>query len=229
MNILAGNEAYKLDKLVVNALGNDRQISWRYFGQSTHFLITISDAFSVFSLNDVEAYLKKQGICDEDFIAKRELSLSDENNVIKKVVLISTQIYTRDQKGYKFNPMQLTNMKKIPLKFTVYACVVREGKTIEAYEALNEEQVVYLPLVVRYTQELKGLGTKTAHVHFEPVVGYRTGSFRYRIPGQSIAVPLTEGTLGRNLEIRLPGKDELDFYVAKEYAQYYKLERMKRK
>ena len=83
MNILAGNEAYKLDKLVVNALGNDRQISWRYFGQSTHFLITISDAFSVFSLNDVEAYLKKQGICDEDFIAKRELSLSDENNVIR--------------------------------------------------------------------------------------------------------------------------------------------------
>lgn len=235
MILLDRNDDFKLDQFSTEVKGQDARIGWRYFGGTTHFLIVVTDAFSEYDLDGLKQELEEKGLRDKNLILDGRCDIAKVPGQVAQVYLINEQQYSRDMRGWRCNLRVITGGQVVPLRIAVYACTVEDQTVINVFRGKEAgkdgqpENVVYLPQTIHYTMTVKSFLGKKAIVRVENVANYPDGCVVYSLPEVNVDIPLTAAALGRELEIKLPGNDEPQFFIAKEYKKFYKIEENVRK
>lgn len=229
MNVLDSNMDYLLDQFYVETNGLESAIRWRTYGETTHFIIVVTDVFTDYTFDDVKRLLDERDISDETIIKKGNIILSEDDSSVSQLFLISTQQYMQNNLlGWKCTRKQLTDGRKIPLKIAIYACVVENDNQINAYRSSNKENETFFPITIHYTQVTKGIfGNKRVELCIESINQYVNGSLGYKLTEKGIKIPLTIDALGKNLIVKMTVGNEIIVYVEEDYKNFYKLVKKK--
>ena len=130
MKLLPSNHDYLLDMFQHKEDGDEIWIGWRYYGDSTHFLVISCSALHPVTLDDIPNLMKELKVSDSDLLNGGDSGKLNSSENSRHIFLISQRKYLQNERGFKVSKHILSEGKAIPLKIMVFACLVDEKNEI---------------------------------------------------------------------------------------------------
>lgn len=193
---------------------DDFLLSWRYH-KTMDFLLIISSIQN--AQNAVQEILEK--INDNQQVLLEDGSLDFGGYQV--YFLRETEFSMQDRK-WRISKNTVRNL--LPAVVQVFACEL-DGEDIIVYKASGKEKA-YFPFDISVNARYKRKWfsrNKVCFFYISDIKNFENSSIYYTISDLPIQYPLTEQCLRKELSVLLPKNERLDFKVAEDYKNIYRI------